>query len=127
VITALKSAGTPAKKIPTTGQDATLQGMEYVLQNFQCGSVYKPIYLEAQDAVAVATYLRAGQDPPASLLNGTTTDPKNPATTEPASLLTPYWVNAANMESTVIKDKFIKVADLCAAVGAPVCTAAGIQ
>jgi D-xylose transport system substrate-binding protein len=127
VITALKSAGTPAKKIPTTGQDATLQGMEYVLQNFQCGSVYKPIYLEAQDAVAVATYLRAGQDPPASLLNGTTTDPKNSATTEPASLLTPYWVNAANMESTVIKDKFIKVADLCAAVGASVCTAAGIQ
>ncbi len=127
VITALKSAGTPAKKIPTTGQDATLQGMEYVLQNFQCGSVYKPIYLEAQDAVAVATYLRAGQDPPASLLNGTTTDPKNSATTEPASLLTPYWVNAANMESTVIKDKFIKVADLCAAVGATVCTAAGIQ
>jgi D-xylose transport system substrate-binding protein len=127
VITALKSAGTPAKKIPTTGQDATLQGMEYVLQNFQCGSVYKPIYLEAQDAVAVATYLRAGQDPPASLMNGTTTDPKNSATTEPASLLTPYWVNAANMESTVIKDKFIKVADLCAAVGAAVCTAAGIQ
>jgi D-xylose transport system substrate-binding protein len=82
---------------------------------------------QAQDAVAVATYLRAGQDPPASLLNGTTTDPKNSATTEPASLLTPYWVNAANMESTVIKDKFIKVADLCAAVGATVCTAAGIQ
>jgi len=127
VITALKGAGTPAKKIPTTGQDATLQGMEYVLQGFQCGSVYKPIYLEAQDAVAVATYLRAGQDPPASLLNGTTTDPKNASTTEPASLLTPYWVNAANMESTVIKDKFIKVADLCAAVGASVCTAAGIQ
>ena len=127
VITALKGAGTPAKKIPTTGQDATLQGMEYVLQGFQCGSVYKPIYLEAQDAVAVATYLRAGQDPPASLLNGTTTDPKNASTTEPASLLTPYWVNAANMESTVIKDQFVKVADLCAAVGADVCTAAGIK
>jgi D-xylose transport system substrate-binding protein len=127
VITALKSAGTPAKKIPTTGQDATLQGMEYVLQNFQCGSVYKPIYLEAQDAVAVATYLRAGQTPPASLMNGTTTDPKDATITEPASLLTPTWVNAANMESTVIKDKFIKVADLCAAVGASVCTAAGIQ
>ena len=127
VIAALKGAGTPAKKIPTTGQDATLQGMEYVLQNFQCGSVYKPIYLEAQDAVAVATYLRAGQTPPASLMNGTTTDPKDATITEPASLLTPMWVNAANMESTVIKDKFIKVADLCAAVGASVCTAAGIQ
>ena len=127
VITALKAAGVPAKKIPTTGQDATLQGMEYVLQGFQCGSVYKPIYIEAQAAVALATYLRAGQTPPASLLNGTTTDPKNSATTEPALLLTPMWVNAANMESTVIKDQFVSVSDLCTAVGQSVCTAAGIK
>ena len=127
VITDLKSAGVPAKKIPTTGQDATAQGLEYVLQGFQCGSVYKPIYLEAQDAVAVATYLRAGQTPPASLMNGTTTDPKDATITEPASLLTPMWVNTANMESTVIKDQFVKASDLCAAVGAAVCTAAGIQ
>jgi D-xylose transport system substrate-binding protein len=127
VITALKAAGVPAKKIPTTGQDATLQGMEYVLQNWQCGSVYKPVYIEAQAAVALATYLRAGQTPPASLLNGSTTDPKNPATTEPAVLLTPYWVNAANMETTVIADKFISVSDLCGAVGPAVCTAAGIK
>ena len=127
VITALKAAGVPAKKIPTTGQDATLQGMEYVLQGWQCGSVYKPIYLEAQAAVALATFLRAGQTAPAALVNGTTTDPKNSATTEPAVLLTPMWVNAANMEATVIKDNFIKASDLCAAVGADVCTAAGIQ
>ncbi len=127
VITALKAAGVPAKKIPTTGQDATLQGMEYVLQGWQCGSVYKPIYLEAQAAVALATFLRAGQTPPAALVNGTTTDPKNSATTEPAVLLTPMWVNAANMEATVIKDNFIKASDLCAAVGADVCTAAGIK
>jgi D-xylose transport system substrate-binding protein len=127
VITALKAAGVPAKKIPTTGQDATLQGMEYVLQGWQCGSVYKPVYIEAQAAVALATYLRAGQTPPASLLNGSTTDPKNSATTEPAVLLTPYWVNAANMESTVIADQFVKASDLCAAVTADVCTAAGIH
>jgi D-xylose transport system substrate-binding protein len=127
VITVLKAAGVPVKTIPTTGQDATLQGMEYVLQGWQCGSVYKPIYKEAQAAVALATYLRAGQPAPASLVNGTTTDPANAATTEPAVLLTPTWVNAANMESTVIADKFISVTDLCAAVGADVCTAAGIK
>jgi D-xylose transport system substrate-binding protein len=127
VITALKAAGVPAKKIPTTGQDATLQGMEYVLQGFQCGSVYKPIYVEAQAAVALATYLRAGQTPPAALLNGTTTDPTNAATTEPAVLLTPMWVNGANMEATVIQDKFVSATDLCKAVGADVCTAAGIK
>ena len=127
VIGDLKGKGVPANTVPTTGQDATLQGMENVLQGYQCGSVYKPIYLEAQDAVAVATYLRAGQTPPASLMNGTTTDPKDASITEPASLLTPLWVNGANMEATVIKDKFVPVSDLCAAVGAPVCTAAGIS
>jgi D-xylose transport system substrate-binding protein len=127
VITALKAAGVPAKKIPTTGQDATEAGMEATLQGFQCGSVYKPDYIEAQAAVALATYLRAGQPAPASLVNGTTADPANPATTEPAVLLTPTWVNPANMEATVIKDKVIKVSDLCTAVGASVCTAAGIS
>ena len=98
MITVLKGAGVPAKKIPTTGQDATLQGMEYVLQGFQCGSVYKPIYLEAQAAVALATYPAGRPDPAGRPLNGTTTDPTNAATTEPAVLLTPVWVNAANME-----------------------------
>lgn len=127
VIGVLKAAGVPAKTVPTTGQDATLQGMEYVLQGYQCGSVYKPIYLEAQAAVALATYLRAGQTPPAALINGTTTDPTNPAATQPAVLLTPYWVNAANMESTVIQDKFVSVTDLCAAVGADLCLASGIK
>jgi D-xylose transport system substrate-binding protein len=126
VVTALKAKGVPPKTIPTTGQDATLQGMENVLQGYQCGSVYKPFYLEAQDAVAVATYVRAGQAPPASLINGTTTDPKT-SMVEPASLLVPLWVDGANMEATVIKDKFISVSDLCTAVGQSVCTAAGIS
>ena len=127
VISDLKAAGVPAKKIPTTGQDATLQGMEYVLQGWQCGSVYKPIYIEAQAAVALATYMRAGQTPPAALINGTTTDPGDSTVTEPAVLLTPTWVNSANMESTVIADNFVSATDLCAAVGQDVCTAAGIQ
>ena len=126
VITVLKGAGVKANTIPTTGQDATLQGMENVLQGYQCGSVYKPIYIEAQAAVALATILRAGQTPSADLVNGTTKDPKS-ATTEPAVLLTPMWVNAGNMETTVIKDKFVSVTDLCNAVTAAVCTAAGIS
>ena len=126
VITALKAAGVPAKHTPTTGQDATLQGMENVLDGYQCGSVYKPVYLEAQAAVALATFLRAGQTPPATLVNGTTTDPANASTTEPATLLTATWVDASNMASTVTKDKFVSASALCSAVGASVCTAAGI-
>lgn len=127
VITVLKTAGVGPKKIPTTGQDATLQGMQNILQGYQCGSVYKPIYKEAQDAVALATILRAGQKPPSSLVNSTTSPPKNVAgSTQPASLLTPTWVTSANMNDTVIKDGFISAPTLCTAVGNSVCTAAGI-
>jgi D-xylose transport system substrate-binding protein len=127
VIQVLKNKGIQPKKVPTTGQDATLQGMENVLQNYQCGSVYKPVYLEAQAAVALATVLRASQTVPTALVNGNTTPPSGTTgTQQPASLLVPYWVNAANMNATVIKDKFIDAAALCTAVGASVCTAAGI-
>jgi D-xylose transport system substrate-binding protein len=127
VITVLKNVGVGPKKIPTTGQDATLQGMENVLQGYQCGSVYKAIYLEAQDAVTLATILRAHQTPPKALVNSTTTPPKGvTGKTQPASLLTPVWVNASNMASTVIKDQFISASTLCTAVGTSVCSAAGI-
>ena len=128
VIQVLKNKGVAAKTIPTTGQDATIQGMENVLTGFQCGSVYKAVYLEAQDAVALATYLRAGQTPPSSLVNGTTSPPSGvQGSTQPASLLTPVWVDSTNMASTVIKDKFVSASALCQAVGASVCSAAGIS
>ena len=128
VITVLKNKGVAAKKVPTTGQDATLQGMVNVLQNYQCGSVYKAVYLEAQDAVALATILRAGLTPPPALLNGTTKPPTGVSGSEqPASLLVPIWVNASNMNSTVIKDKFVDKTQLCTQAGASACTAAGIN
>jgi len=128
VIQVLKSQNVPAKKIPTTGQDATLDGMANTLTGFQCGSVYKPIYLEAQDAVAIATILRASLAVPSSLINGTTAPPAGATgTQQPASLLVPYWVTTANMKDTVIKDNFVDKTALCAAAGAPACTAAGIS
>ena len=127
VITVLKNGGVAAKKIPTTGQDATLQGMQNTLQNYQCGSVYKAVYLEAQDAVALATILRAGKTPPSALVNSTTSPPSGASgSQQPASLLTPMWVDSSNMASTVIKDKFVDASALCTAVGQSVCSAAGI-
>jgi D-xylose transport system substrate-binding protein len=127
VITVLKGAGVKANKVPTTGQDATAQGMAWILQGYQCGSVYKAVYQEAQDAVALATILLAGDKPPASLLNGTTVDPADQSIKEPASLLTPVWVNKANMESTVVKDGFDTASAICTIAGASVCAAAGIK
>jgi D-xylose transport system substrate-binding protein len=127
VITVLKGAGVKPNTVPTTGQDATAQGMAWILQGYQCGSVYKAVYKEAQDAVAMATILLAGGKPPAALLNGKTVDPANPSITEPASLLTPVWVTKANMESTVVADGFDTATAICTIAGASVCAAAGIK
>jgi D-xylose transport system substrate-binding protein len=127
VITDLKGAGVKADKVPTVGQDATAQGMAWILEGYQCGSVYKAIYKEAQDAVAMATILLSGQKPPAALQNGTTTDPADSTITEPASLLTPVWVTKANMEATVVKDGFDTAKAICAIAGASACSAAGIS
>ncbi len=129
VVTVLKSKGVKAKSVPTTGQDATPDGMANVLTDFQCGSVYKAVYLEAQAAVALATVLRAGQTPPTALVNGTTSPPSPVAgsTQQPAVLLVPIWVNKANIATTVIKDNFVDKAALCQKVTAAVCSAAGIS
>src|SRR5438552_13234915 len=128
VVTVLKSQGVKAKSIPTTGQDATPDGMANVLTDYQCGSVYKAVYLEAQAAVALATVLRANQTPPSGLVNGPTAPPPGQSgNQQPAVLLVPIWVNKANIASTVIKDNFVDKAALCAKVTAAVCTAAGIS
>src|SRR5215831_4660046 len=127
VITVLKGAGVKPNTVPTVGQDATAQGMAWVLEGYQCGSVYKAVYKEAQDSVALATILLAGATPPTALLNGKTVDPADPSITEPAILLTPVWVNKSNMQSTVIADGFVKASAVCAIAGASACSAAGIK
>jgi D-xylose transport system substrate-binding protein len=127
VITDLKTAGVKPMSVPTTGQDATAQGMAWILEGYQCGSVYKAVYKEAQDAVSMATILLAGDTPPSTLMNGRTVDPANSSITEPASLLTPVWVNKSNMESTVVKDGFDTATAICAIAGASTCSKAGIS
>jgi D-xylose transport system substrate-binding protein len=125
IITYLQSLHIKPKTFPTTGQDATLTGLQNVLSGYQCGTVYKPIYLEAQAAVALALYLRAGAKPPSSLVNGSTKD-TTAGVNVPSTLLGPEWVTTSNMKSTVVKDNFVPTSQLCAAQYASDCTAAGI-
>ncbi len=126
IVTYLKSHGVKPKTFPITGQDATLTGLQNVLSGYQCGTVYKAIYKEAQAAAALAVYLRAGKTPPASLLNGTTMDIQEHKPV-PSVLLTPLWVTPSNMNATVIKDKFVPASQLCAGSYASACKAAGIS
>lgn len=127
VIQVLKSKGVGPKTVPTTGQDGTFRGMQNILEGYQCGSAFKPMYLEAQGAVALATMLRANRVPPKSLINGKAVDSTNPKNSQPALLLTPTWVTAKNMQKTVIHDGFISATKLCASVGAKLCTENGIN
>jgi D-xylose transport system substrate-binding protein len=126
IIHYLQTKGVKAKTFPVTGQDATTIGLQNILAGYQCGTAYKPIYLEAQAATALAMYLRAGQKPPASLVNGTTNDSKS-NTPVPSVLLTPKWVTTANMASTVVADKFVTVAQLCVGQYTQLCKTAGIS
>ena len=126
IIHYLQTQGVKAKTFPVTGQDATLVGLQNILSGFQCGTVYKPIYLEAQAAVALAMYIRAGKTPPASLVNGSTPDTQT-NTPVKSVLLKPTWVTTANMNATVIADQFVPAQQLCVGSFAAECKAAGIS
>jgi len=127
VIAALKTKKIPPNTFPTTGQDASVSGLQNILKGYQCGTVYKPIYEEAQAAAALALYLRAGLTPPTSLVNAQTKDTtlgKNIASV----YTVPHWVTAQNMAATVVKDGAVKVSDLCTGAALKqACTAAGIS
>ena len=126
IIHYLQTKGVKAKTFPVTGQDATLVGLQNILSGYQCGTAYKPIYLEAQAAAALAMYIRAGDAPPSALVNGSTTDSTEHAQV-PSVLLVPTWVTPANMNTTVIADKFVPASQLCTSAYKAACTAAGIS
>jgi D-xylose transport system substrate-binding protein len=125
IIHYLQSLSVKPKTFPVTGQDATLVGLQNILAGYQCGTAYKPIYLEAQAAAALAMYLRAGDKPPAALANGSTPDSQTKVDV-PSVLLTPKWVTPSTMASTVIADQFVSAKQLCAGSYAADCSANNI-
>jgi D-xylose transport system substrate-binding protein len=126
IIHYLQTKGIKAQTFPVTGQDATLTGLQNVISGYQCGTVYKPIYLEAQAAVALAMYLRAGVTPPAALVNSSATD-VTAKVSVPSILLKPEWVTPNLVQSTVIKDGFVPASQLCSGSFKADCTKYGIS
>jgi D-xylose transport system substrate-binding protein len=112
IITYLQPQGVKPDTFPVTGQDATLVGLQNIISGYQCGTVYKPIFLEAESASALALYLRAGLKPPSTLINGTTEDTVSNYAV-PSILETPEWVTAKTIESTVVKDGFVPPSQIC--------------
>jgi len=131
VISVLQKDGIQPNTFPTTGQDASTAGLQNILKGYQCGTVYKPIYAEAQAAAALALYLRAGLTPPSTLVNDTTKD--DVIGKAIASVYTtPVWVTTDNMADTVVADSTTTgvgptAKDLCGGDLASACQKAGIS
>src|SRR5678815_3264820 len=70
-ISALKQRKLP--QIPVTGQDATLQGVQNIVNGDQCMTVYKAIKKEADAAAKIAIAIVKGEEPQVSdtINNGT--------------------------------------------------------
>ncbi|MDR5701493.1 substrate-binding domain-containing protein [Agromyces sp. LY-1074] len=122
-ISVLKNQGVQPFSVPTTGQDATLQGMQNILAGYQCMSVYKQVYIEAAAAAALAVIVRAGAEPPTGLING---EYDAESKMVPSLLLRPISVDATNMQDTVIADGVIDPAELCTGEFAAKCEEHGI-
>ncbi|MCW3001321.1 MAG: putative sugar transporter, substrate-binding protein [Conexibacter sp.] len=120
-IAAMKSNGVDPSKVPTTGQDAELAGVQRILSGEQYMTVYKAIKPEAEGAAQLAVDLAQGKKP------NTTSTSDNGSGAIPSVLLTPVAVTKANIMDTIIKDGFWKPSQLCTGQYAAACKSAGIQ
>jgi D-xylose transport system substrate-binding protein len=107
--------------IPITGQDATIQGAQYILQGQQCLTIFKNVKTEANAASKLAIALAKGDTATAkSIATGSLKDPKN-GRTIPSLLLTATVVTRSNIES-VVKAGALTAAQICTGSIKALCT-----
>jgi D-xylose transport system substrate-binding protein len=116
-IAAAKAKKFDLSKLALTGQDASLAGVQSILAGDQFMTVYKAIKPEAEKAAQLAVDLANGKKPAApTTVSGV-----------PSFLLVPVAVTAQNIESTIVKDQFLKASDICTSTYAAACTKFGVQ
>ncbi len=122
----MKSAGIDPEERPTTGQDATVAGLQRILAGQQYMTVYKAIDKpEATVSAEIAVALAEGEEVP----QGKVTDElDNGKAKVPSVLLEPVAVTKDNVKQTVIADEVQSSADeLCTGPYAKACEEAGIS
>jgi len=102
VIQALGEQGM-AGKVPVSGQDADLEGLQRIQKGTQTMTVYKPIKLEATTAAKIAMQMAKGEE---------VSDATQKVSGIPSVLLTPITVTKDNIASTVVKDGFHTQAEI---------------
>lgn len=106
---------------PVTGQDAELAGIQRILSGDQFMTIYKALRVEAEQAATLAVALSKGEKPTAPstiAVDGTKV---------PAYLLDPVVVTIANIQDTILKDKFYTVAQICTADFKAACDKANLK
>ncbi|MDN4163252.1 sugar ABC transporter substrate-binding protein [Nocardioides abyssi] len=111
-----------AGKVPVTGQDATVEGLQNVLAGTQCMTVYKSAKQEAAALAEAAIALVNGEE---AETTGTTTDSEG-GRDVPSILLEPQSITKDNV-GDVIDDGGQKVEDVCTGKFEKLCADAGIS
>jgi D-xylose transport system substrate-binding protein len=123
-IAALKGSGIEPSTRFVTGQDAELAGIQRILTGEQLMTVYQPIIQIAETAAEIAVPVAQGEEPPA---DAAPDEVDNGAKQVPSALLDTIAIQKDNIESTVVKDGFLDVAEICTSAYAQACKQAGLQ
>ncbi len=121
VISILEKNG-QAGKVPVTGQDATVEGLQNILAGDQCMTVYKSATQEAGALADAAIALASGEE---AETTGTVEDPEG-GRDVPSILLEPQSITADNV-GEVIDDGGQTAEDVCSGEYADLCAEAGIS
>ncbi|WP_432824286.1 sugar ABC transporter substrate-binding protein [Dactylosporangium sp. CA-092794] len=120
-INVLKKQGLNGR-IPVTGQDATAQGLQNILNGDQCMTVYKDVRREAAAAAKLAIGLARGET---GVTDSKVHDPQAKRDVD-AILLEPKAITRQNVKD-VIDDGYVAAADVCTGEFAAKCVQAGIK
>jgi D-xylose transport system substrate-binding protein len=118
-ISALKQRKLP--QIPVTGQDATLEGLQNIVNGDQCMTVYKAIQKEADAAAELAVALAKGEEPSVE-----TTPIDNGTEEVPSVLLEPVPVTKDNISEYFGNPDYPTKEDICAGKVAANCEKLGL-
>ena len=102
------------KPVPLSGQDASAQGIQYILAGWQTGTVYKKVSLEANAAAAAAIKLLHGKKPASNSFR------MNNGKKEPTLTLPVTWITKRNYK-TLFKQHWLKKSDVCVGQYAKYC------
>jgi len=110
-------------KVAVSGQDATAEGLQHILDGDQCFTIYKPSIDEAGPAAKAIAQLVNGQVPDTKGV--TVVDPQTKKKV-PSFLATPIAITKANVAKP-INDKYTPKNTVCTGAYAAKCTKAGVN